>query len=283
MYRSSTIICKLGLLCIEFKFMEKTSLWLRASEIYNFREVISNFVSRDLKARYKGSILGFFWSFLNPLLNLIILTVVFSFVVRVQVKNFPIFLLIGILFWQFFFSSVVASARSIIDNGGLIKKIYLPREIFPLSAVLANLVNLFVSLVILLVLFLYFKILPTFLWFLLPYFLCLFFVFVFGLSLLVATLSVYFRDVPLLMESVLSAWYFASPIFYPPSLIPERFLKIYFLNPFASFITAFRNILADGVIPSREIFMVTFISALIAISFGYLVFLKLQKKFAEEI
>jgi len=258
-------------------------LLLRFLEIYSFREVIKNFVSRDLKARYKGSFLGFFWSFLNPLLNLLVLAIVFSFVIRAEVKNYPIFLLIGILAWQFLASSLTLGARSIIENGGLIKKIHLAREVFPLSTVLGNLVHLFFALIILFLFLLYFKVFPSFTWLLFPYFLFLQLLFTLGLAFLVSSLSVYFRDIPLLIESLLPAWYFASPIFYPPSLIPAKFLKIYFLNPMASFLTAYRNILIDGVIPGKEVFLVTLASSLVLFFVGYLIFAKLEKRFAEEI
>lgn len=251
--------------------------------IYKQREVIRNFVSRDLKARYKGSILGFFWSFLNPLLNLAILALVFSFVIKTGVRNFVVFLLIGILVWNFLNSSLVLGSRSIIENGGLIKKIYLNREIFPLSVILANLVNLVFALIILLVFLFYFKVFPSWLWLLFPYFLFLQFIFIFGLMLITSSLSVYFRDVPILIESVIPAWYFASPIFYPPSLIPVRFQNLYFLNPMAAFITAFRDVLLDRRLPTTQIFLVTFLSALLFLVVGYFIFVKLEKKFADEL
>jgi len=255
----------------------------KIKEIYSYREVARNFVARDLKTRYKGSFLGFFWSFLNPLLNLLVLALVFSFVVRANVKNYAVFLLIGILAWQFLSSSVILGARSIIDNGGLIKKIHLAREIFPLSTVLGNLVHLFFTLLILLLFLCYFKIFPNLFWLLFPYFLFLQFLFIVGLVLIASSLSVYFRDVPLLIESVIPAWYFASPIFYPTSFVPAKFLNIYFLNPMASFITAYRDILMDGVMPGAEIFIVTLISSLGIFILGYLIFGKLEKRFAEEI
>src|SRR4030042_2396091 len=263
--------------------MSKMIIWNRILEVYKLREVILNFISRELKTRYKGSILGFFWSFLNPLLNLLILALVFSYVVRVRVDNFVLFLLIGILAWQFLSSSLITASRSIIDNGGLIKKIYLSREIFPLSVVFGNLIHLFFSVLILLIFMFYFKVFPNYLWVLFPYFLFLQFIFVFGLALIFSSLSVYFRDVPMLLESIIPAWYFASPIFYPPSLIPAKFIIFYYLNPIASFITAYRDILLDNVLPSRLIFLITFISTLLVFIIGYLIFIKFERRFAEEI
>src|SRR3989344_9383990 len=181
----------------------------KLKEIYDYREVVKNFVARDLKIRYKGSFLGFFWSFLNPLLNLAVLAVVFSFVIKAGVSHFPLFLLIGILALQFLSASLLLSARSIIENCGLIKKIYLPREIFPLSVVIGNLVQLFFSLIILLLLLFVFQLFPDPVWVLFPIILALQIVFIVGVSLVLASLSVYFRDVPILMESLLPVWYFA--------------------------------------------------------------------------
>src|SRR3990167_418180 len=255
----------------------------KIKEIYSYREVVRNFVARDLKTRYKGSGLGFFWSFLNPLLNMAVLAIVFSFVIKAGVSHFPIFLLIGILAWQFLASSLQMSSRSIIDNGGLIKKIYLAREIFPLSVVIGNLIHLFFSLLVLVILLLVFQILPSVLWVLFPLLLILQVLFIFGIALILASFSVYFRDIPILVESFLPVWYFSSPIFYPPSLVPEKYVKYYLLNPMASFLTAYRNILLENSLPSFEIIVVILFSTLIALVAGMAIFAKLAPRFAEEI
>ncbi len=255
----------------------------KIKEIYSYREVVKNFVNRDLKTRYKGSGLGFLWSFLNPLLNLAVLALVFSFVIRAGVEYFPIFLLIGILAWQFLSSSILMASRSIIDNGGLIKKIYLAREVFPLSVVLGNLVHLFFSLLVLGLLLIIYQISPNFFWFLIPPLVFLQVLFVFGLSLILSSLSVYFRDVPILVESLLPVWYFASPVFYPTTLIPAEYLKYYLLNPMASFLTAYRSIILDSKLPTLEVFVVIIFSALGFLTIGMFVFAKLERKFAEEI
>lgn len=255
----------------------------RLKEIYSYREVVRNFVARDLKTRYKGSALGFLWSFLNPLLNLAVLAIVFSFVIRAGVEHFPIFLLIGILSWQFLASSLIQSSRSIIDNGGLIKKIYLAREIFPISVVIGNLIQLLFSLLVLIILLVFFQILPNILWLLFPVLLILQMLFVLGIALILASLSVFFRDVPILVESLLPVWYFATPIFYPISLIPGKFAKFYLLNPMASFLTAYRNIILENVFPGKEVLLVIFISTFGLLFLGMYLFGKLEGKFAEEI
>ncbi len=255
----------------------------RLKDLIKYREVIRNFVSRDLKTRYKGSFLGFFWSFLNPLLNLLVLAVVFSFIIRANVPNYPIFLLVGILAWQFLASSLLLGSRSIIENGGLIKKIFLAREVFPFSVVFSNLVHLLFALVVLVVFLIYFRILPDFSWLLFPYFLFLQSIFLLGLVLIVSSLSVYFRDIPILIESLIPVWYFLSPIFYPPSLIPVAIQPYYNLNPMAAFITAYRNVLLDKTFPDFQVLLVTLISSLLLFVIGYFVFVKLEKGFAEEI
>ena len=255
----------------------------KIKEIYLFRELIINFVVRDLKVRYHGSILGIFWSFLNPLLNMLILAVVLSFVFKAGIKNFPVFLLIGIIVWQFHAASLIQSARSIIDNGGLIKKIYLPKEIFPLSVILANLYQLTFSIIILIVFIIFFKIQITISFLLLPYFLLLQVVFIFGISLIISSVGVFFRDIPILMESLIPLWYFASPVMYPSNFVPERYYKIYMLNPMASFLEGYRNILLSGKIPSVEIFIVTFMFPIISLVVGFEIFSRLQKSFADEV
>ena len=255
----------------------------RIKEIYSFRELIINFVVRDLKVRYHGSFLGMFWSFLNPLLNMLILAVVLSFVFKAGIKNFPVFLLIGIIVWQFHAASLIQSARSIIDNGGMIKKIYLPKEIFPLSIILANLYQLSFSVVILIILIVFFQVEITLLVLLLPYFLFLQLMFTLGISLILSSIGVFFRDVPLLLESLIPLWYFLSPIMYPSSFVPEKFYTLYMLNPMASFVESYRDILLYGKIPSVEAFVVTFTFSIVSLVLGFKIFTRLQGGFADEV
>jgi ABC-2 type transport system permease protein len=256
----------------------------RLREIYQFRDLIYSFVSRDLKVRYRGSVLGFLWSFLDPLLNMLILWLVFGIIFSRGGEDFPIFLLIGILPWSFFSSSVNQGSRIIKDNGGLIKKIYLPREVFPLATVLANLIHFLLALVVLggvLVLFgtdINFGGLLFF-----PLILLLSILFNYGTALFSSAVSVYFRDFPFIIDSLLRVGYFATPIFYSVSMIPEDLRGVYLLNPLASAVTAYRQILLEGKFPDTSLLVSLAVVSVVVLSLSWLVFSKLQKGFAEEV
>lgn len=258
--------------------------FIKLREIYQFKGLIYSFVTRDLKVRYRGSVLGFLWSFLDPLLNMAILWLVFGVIFARGGRDFPIFLLIGILPWSFFASSVNQGSRVIRDNGGLIKKIYLPREVFPLSIVLANLIHFLLALVVLGVILLLFSAkisLVGLLFF--PVILFLSIIFNYGAALFSSAISVYFRDFPFILDSLLRIGYFATPIFYSIVMIPERLRAVYFLNPLASAITAYRQIFMEGKLPDLSLIISLSLVSLVGLIIGWFVFERLQKGFAEEV
>jgi len=256
----------------------------KLTELWRFRELIYTFVARDLKARYRGTVLGFLWSFLDPLLNMAVLWVIFGHFFSRGIENFPIFLLIGILPWNFFASSVSQGSQAVVGNAGLIKKIYFPREIFPLAMVLANLIHFFFALAVLGVILPFMAVKISFTGLLLfPAILILSMFFNYGAALFTSALSVYFRDFPFIIESLLRVWYFATPIFYSLEMIPEKFRSLYLLNPLAAIVTAYRQILMEGKIPGLELWGLLTLMALLGLVVGWFVFEKLQRGFAEEI
>lgn len=256
----------------------------KISAITSQKDLIHSFVSRDLKARYRGSILGFLWSFIDPLSNALVLWFVFTYIFARGIANFPLFLITGIVMWTFLSGSISQSARCIIDNGGILKKIRLTREIFPVSTVISNFIHFLFAFVILLIIVVITQ--PPFnpiAWLFLPLILFLFALFAIGLSLLVAAGSVYFRDLPPLVESFLKIWYFATPIFYALDRVPERFRFMYMLNPAASAITTFRQAIMEGHIPSLKLLLSLFIIAVISLIIGLGIFSRLEKGFADEV
>jgi len=257
----------------------------KLTELWKSRELIYTFVARDLKARYRGTVLGFLWSFLDPLINMAVLWVIFGYLFARGIENFPIFLLIGILPWNFFASSVSQGSQAIVGNAGLIKKIYLPREIFPLATVLANLIHFLLALVVLgcVLPFVSVKISLMGLLLFAPLIFILTTLFNYGAALFTSALSVYFRDFPFIVESLLRVWYFATPIFYSLKMIPERFRSFYLLNPLASAVTAYRQFLMEGRIPELSLLGLLAVTSLFTLAVGWFVFEKLQKGFAEEI
>lgn len=212
-------------------------------DLLKHRDLFRNLVERDLKVRYKRSLLGFFWVFLNPLFMMIVLYVVFSEMFRFSTENYVAYLLSGIVFWNFYSQSTSAAMTSFVGNSDLLKKVYLPKPIFPLSVVASALINLLFSLIPLLLIFFAVGTAIDRNIYLLPLVLLETTIFAYGVSLLLSTLLVFFRDIQYIYEVMLLAWMYATPIFYPESIVPERFRVIFYLNPLHYFLSAFRRTL----------------------------------------
>jgi ABC-type polysaccharide/polyol phosphate export permease len=212
-----------------------------ASEIVSYRELLKNLIVRDIKVRYRRSVLGFVWVMLNPLLMMLILTIVFSAVFKIATENYTIYLLSGIITWNFFSQSTNATVTSFLSNRNLIKKIYLPKAIFPLSLILSALINFVFSLVPLglVMIFTHVPIGTNII--LLPVVLLLLVIFSFGVSLFLSTATVFFHDIAYIYEVILLGWMYATPVFYPDSIIPEKFSIILKLNPLYHFMKLFRG------------------------------------------
>lgn len=263
-------------------------------ELFRYRELVRNLVMRDLRVRYKNSVLGFLWSILNPLAMMAVFTIVFTFMMpNNTIDKFPVFVLCALLPWNFFRGSVMAAVSSIVNNGTLIKKVYFPREVLPLSIVLADLVNFLLALIVLFAMMVIFGI-PFTRWaLLLPIVVFTQCLFTMGLGLLLATANVFYRDTLMITDVALQAWFFLTPIFYPISILPRdrQLLGVnldihrlaYILNPMASLISTYRVILYHGARPALDFFLRTFATSLVMLVVGYAVFLRYSKTFAEEV
>ena len=251
--------------------------------LFNYLELIKNFVRRDLKVRYKNSILGFFWSLLNPLLMMIILTLAFSVILRIKVENYPVFLLCAILPWSFHSSSLTFSAHSIIYNEPLLNKVYFPREIFPISSVISGLVNFFFALSVLFLFLAVFKIKIGVAILVLPLVIIIQFIFTLGLSLLVSWSTVFFRDLEHILEVFLSFWFYVTPVLYPTSMVPKRFLHYYCLNPMVGIINSYRDVLMYNRFPTLNEFLYPAIASIVIFYVGYISFKKHEFYLVERI
>ena len=212
-------------------------------EIMKYKELLRNLITRDIKVRYKRSVLGFLWVMLNPLFMMLILNMVFSELFKVSTKNYASYLLSGIILWNFFSQSTSTSVLSLLGNSNLIKKIFIPKAIFPLSVIMSAMVNFIFSLVPLLLIFYLTgtSIGPHI--YLVPVIIVLVVLFSFGISLILSTLTVFFHDTIYIYEVLLLGWMYITPIFYPESIVPQKFTFILHLNPFYYFLTAFRGAL----------------------------------------
>ncbi len=270
------------------------------AEVVQRRELLGVLVGRDLKLRYKNSVLGFLWSLVNPLLLMIVFTIVFTIMIPdLRVPNFPVFVLCGVLPWNFFSTAIISAIPSISGNGHLIKKVYFPLEVLPFSTVIANLVNFLLAFIVLIGMILLFGIplTPHLLW--LPLVVLTHVLFTIGVGLVLATTNVFYRDTGVIMEVLMQAWFFLTPVFYPLEMLPELAVvrgielpvqrMVYILNPMASIIASYRAILYGSTLgapphaPAFDFFARTLVTAALVFLVGMWVFNRYRERFAEEV
>lgn len=252
-------------------------------EVFEYRHMLISIVQKDLRSRYKGSFLGFLWTFVNPLIQLVVFSVVFPFVLRVQQENYPMFLFVALLPWNFFTTSVQVATGSVVGGANLVTKIYFPRMILPLSVVCTNLMNYIYGLFIVFPALLLTGVNLTFnvLW--LPFVLLIEFLFALGLSLIFSALHVRFRDIEHIIGVVLFTWFYLTPIVFPIDIFPNEIANIISLNPMVGIIESFRNVLLYGSPPKWESLIYSIIVAGVVFLIGLVVFKKYEKTFAEDL
>ncbi len=243
-----------------------------------YRFLLMNLVSRDIKVKYRRSVLGMLWSVLNPLLMMLVMTAVFSQFFRFAIPNFPVYYLSASLLWNFFSESTSVSMSAITGNAALIKKVYIPKYIFPLQKVLSSCVNMGFSCIALIFIVLVTQTPVTITATLFP--LCFTYVIMFslGISLMLSAAVVYFSDIEHLYSVILTAWMYFTPIFYPENILGD-FRWILNINPMYHFVTYFRNILMYNTLPSLMDNLVCLAMGVVSLLLGCLVFKKLQRNF----
>lgn len=241
--------------------------------------LIKQLVSRDFKTKYKRSVLGYLWSFLNPLLTMIVQYIVFSTIFRSGIDNFPVYLLSGIILFNFFNEAVGQGLTAIVGNASLITKVYVPKYIYPVTKVVSCSINMTISVIPLLAVTLLTGTQLTKAVILLPYALACLLLFCIGMSLLLSTTMVFFRDTQYLWGIVSLVWMYATPLFYPENIIPAQFRFIQTLNPIYHYIRFVRTILIDGISPEPKAYFFCGISAIIMCVAGALVFKRYQDRF----
>jgi ABC-2 type transport system permease protein len=249
------------------------------ANLIKYRHLIIELVIRDIKVKYKKSILGILWTLLNPLLTMVVLTIVFSNLFRFDIENFPVYLITGQVMFNFFSEATNMSMMSINDNAQLIKKVYIPKYIFPISKVLSSFVNLIFSLaaVFIIVVFMRIPIRISSIFSILS--LGYILLFAAGIGLILVSLNVFFRDIQHLYGVLLTAWMYLTPIFYPVNIIPEQFKWLVAANPLFYMIQHFRASILYGSVPSVELNLICFMNAIGAFAIGLFVFYKAQDRF----
>ena len=256
---------------------------VRLRALWRYRELLYSLVARDLQVRYKSSVLGFLWCLINPLLMMAVFTLVFTILMgNRSIENFPLFVLIGVLAWNLNATAVMGALGSVVNNANLVMKVNFPRELLPLSAVLSNTVNLLFSLVALLAMMTVFRVGLTPWVLLFPVVLLGQVCFMSGLGLALSAIQVYFRDTGIIMETLLLAWFFLTPVFYRmEDLFPAYARWMYWLNPMASYISSYRLIFYSGGDLGLDFLLRSLVTSLVVLLVGYLVFVRLSKGFGE--
>lgn len=241
--------------------------------------LMKQLVSRDFKTKYKRSVLGVLWSFLNPLLTMMVQYIVFSTLFKSDIPNFAVYLLIGIVCFSFFSEATSMSLISIVGNASLITKVYVPKYIYPLTRVMSSTINFGLSLLPLLAVLLITRtpIRPAIL--LLPFGVCCLFALALGVGMLLASAMVFFRDTQFLWGVVSMLWMYATPIFYPESIIPDQFMPIFKMNPLYHIIRFIRTILINGVSPEPKAYALALIASVVPLVIGATVFKRTQDRF----
>ncbi len=248
-------------------------------ESYRYRELIWALALKELRVRYKRSVLGFLWALLNPALLMLVLTAVFGTVMRFNIPRYSIFLLSMLLPWTFFSQALAYSVDSVVGNGELLKKIYVAKLVFPLAAVVSNIINFLLSLIPLLLLVVALRFPVHLTWFYLPIPMVGLFLFTLGTSLLFATANVFYRDVSHIVQVLLSAWFYFSPIIYSLDFIPHKYQWFFRLNPLLYVLNGFRLGIYYGKLPSAESVIMSLGCGVLALIIGYLVFRRFQNSF----
>ena len=246
---------------------------------YRYRELIWALALKDLKVRYRRSVLGFLWALLNPALMMLVLTVVFSSIMAIAIPHYAIFLLSVLLPWTFFSQSISYAVESIVGNGELIKKVSVPKLVFPVAAVVSNIINLLLSFIpmALLVIGMRHPFYST--WLYLPVPMAALIIFTLGVTFFFAAANVYYRDISHILQIVLSAWFYFTPIIYALDIIPPNRQWLFKLNPLIYVINGFRLSIYYGMLPRWPSIAASFVCAIAALAVGFAIFRKYQDDF----
>lgn len=276
--------------------------WLqRLRELKEYRYLLQNLVIRNIKARYKSSVLGILWSLLNPLGLMLVFTIVFSVLSGgSSPRQYPVFVLVGIIPWRFFAGSLTSGSVSVVNNGGLIKKVYFPRELLPMATMLSQMVNFLFGFLVLIVFLYAFDLGLTrqALW-IIPILITQL-VFSLGLSFFLSAITTFYRDVVMMLDVVLQAWFFLTPVFYSFETLfgenatlwgitfnPTQVMR--WVNPLASIIDGYRTVLwgtirSNGPVSMHPPYLIrTFVTSLLIMIVGYVVFVRVEHKFGEKL
>ena len=251
--------------------------------LYEYRELLKTNVKKDIRGKYKGSFLGVLWSFLNPLLMVVVYAIVFPYIMKVKTDNYLQYLICGVIPWNFFTTVMGLGMGSIKNNAGIVNKVYFPREILPISAALSGLVNFFISCIIVILFCLFGGLGISWHIILVPIIAIMQFLITAGLVLGLSAINVYIQDTEYIVQFFINMLFYAAPILYPAEVFPKAVRWILDINPFTHVVNAYRDLFMYHNIPNLGSCLYILIVALICFYIGLRIFRKLEKGFAEEI
>lgn len=252
-------------------------------ELIQYRELLKTNIQKEIRGKYKGSFLGVLWSFLNPLLMVVVYAIVFPYIMRVKVPNYLQFLIVAVIPWNFFTTCITTGSNCVWINGGIIKKVYFPRAILPISVVSAGVINFLISCIIILIFTIFGGVGVSIhlLW--LPVITIIQSAFTLGLLFILSAINVYVRDVEYIVGFFINLLFYATPILYTADMFPERARWLLYLNPMTHLIDAYRQIFYYHANPNIASLIYIIALSLLLLIVGYMIFNKLEKGFAEEV
>lgn len=252
-------------------------------DLYQYREFLKTNVKKDVRGKYKGSFLGILWSFINPLLSVVVYAIVFSQIMRFEIDHYLIYLITGVLPWNFFTGAIQMGMTSILYNAGIIKKVYFPRIILPISSVTSCLVNFLISCVIIVIFVLFSGMGLTIhlLWF--PLIAVVQYLLILGITFILSCLEIFVRDLEHIVGFILSMAFYVTPILYTMDYVPKKFQVVLRLNPMTYIVEAYRDVFYYGRCPDVISLLVVLGISILLLFVGYKIFDRLQRGFAEEV
>ena len=251
--------------------------------LYNYRELLKSNVKKEIRGKYKGSFLGVLWSFLNPLLQVLVYAIVFPYIMRIKTENYLQYLIVGIIPWTFFITVINQGMIAVRTNAGIIKKVYFPREILPISVALSGLVNFFISCIIILLFCIFGGVGVSWHLVLLPVLAIIQFFFTLGIVFALSAINIYIKDVEYLVQFFINMLFYATPILYSTTLFPEKIRWILYANPLTELIESYRDIFMYHQLPGLFSFLYLIGITTAVFFIGLTIFRKLEKGFAEEV
>ena len=251
--------------------------------LYSYRELLKSNIKKEIRGKYKGSFLGILWSFLNPLLQVAVYAIVFPYIMRIETPNYLQYLIVGIIPWTFFITVINQGMIAVRMNAGIIKKVYFPREILPISVAISGLVNFFISCLIILIFCIFGGLGISWHLILLPVIALIQFVFTLGLVLALSAINIFIKDTEYIVQFILNMLFYATPILYPASLFPDKIRWVLYLNPLTGIIDAYRDIFMYHQMPNMISTLYLIVIAIVFFFIGLAIFRKLEKGFAEEL